>query len=377
MAADAKPFKLEGVIGGSTALTNGTDKLTVEFTGLRVINVENFGKEAGAGTDVRAVDLRHSIESRLGAANKTPTEKVLRNIGPSITYKLRDAAGQATEFNNYMLPVDVDGTRMFLLGMRESTGMPFRYLRIPADDTDSLDGWMRLRAALKNPAMRDKAVQRYAEQAVEPGRPELIQALSASASRALGLFAGADAALQGLGTDAPRGGLQAVSAFMERNVPEAERERASEVLVRILNGVLFELNQLAREGAGLKPLPRDETARNFMTQSVLSLSDGFFYTAPLALMLDDFKQVQASVFQVSRAPGKTIVYLGCFFLIVGVFAMLYVRERRLWVWLAPADGVGSVATMALSSNRKTLEADQEFETLKSRLLQLSPNQVSR
>lgn len=377
MAADAKPFKLEGVIGGSTALTNGTDKLTVEFTGLRVINVENFGKEAGAGTDVRAVDLRHSIESRLGAANKTPTEKVLRNIGPSITYKLRDAAGQATEFNNYMLPVDVDGTRMFLLGMRESTGMPFRYLRIPADETDSLDGWMRLRAALKNPAMRDKAVQRYAEQAVEPGRPELIQALSASASRALGLFAGADAALQGLGADAPRGGLQAVSAFMERNVPEAERERASEVLVRILNGVLFELNQLAREGAGLKPLPRDETARNFMTQSVLSLSDGFFYTAPLALMLDDFKQVQASVFQVSRAPGKTIVYLGCFFLIVGVFAMLYVRERRLWVWLAPADGAGSVATMALSSNRKTLEADQEFETLKSRLLQLSTNQVSR
>jgi cytochrome c biogenesis protein len=112
-----------------------------------------------------------------------------------------------------------------------------------------------------------------------------------------------------------------------------------------------------------------------MTQSVLSLSDSFFYTAPLTLMLDDFKQVQASVFQVSRAPGKTIVYLGCFFLIVGVFAMLYVRERRLWVWLAPTSTAGSQATMALSSNRKTMEADQEFEMLKSRLLQLSSTQV--
>ena len=375
MAADTQPFTLEGVIGGSSALTNGKDKLTAEFTGLRVINVENFGRETGSGTDVRAVDLRHSIESRLGAANKTPTEKVLRNIGPSIAYKLRDAAGQATEFNNYMLPVDVDGTRMFLLGMRESTDASFRYLRIPADDTDSLDGWMRLRTALNTSALRDKAVQRYAAQAVEPGKPELVQALSASASRALNLFAGADAALQGMGANAPKGGLQAVSAFMEANVPEAERERASEVLVRILNGVLFELNQLARENANLKPLPRDDAARNFMTQAVLSLSDAFFYTAPLTLMLDDFKQVQASVFQVSRAPGKTIVYLGCFFLIVGVFAMLYVRERRLWVWLAPTSAAGSQATMALSTNRKTLEADQEFEMLKSRLLQLSPTQV--
>ena len=53
------------------------------------------------------------------------------------------------------------------------------------------------------------------------------------------------------------------------------------------------------------------------------------------MMLTDFKQVQASVFQVARAPGKNIVYLGCLLLIVGIFAMLYVRERRLWVWLAP------------------------------------------
>lgn len=371
MAAQVKPFTLEGTIGGSTALTNGTEKLTVEFTGLRVINVENFGAEVGAATDVRAVDLRHAIESRLGAANKTPTEKVLRNIGPSFSYKLRDAAGQATEFNNYMLPVDIDGTRMFLLGMRESTATPFRYLRVPADDQDSIQGWMRLRAALKDAAMRDIAVRRYAEQAVEPGRPELVAALSASASRALNLFAGADPVLAELGDQAPKGGLQAVSAFMESNVPESEREKASEVLVRILNGVLFELNQLAREQAGVSALPRDDAARQFMTQAVLSLSDAFFYTAPLTFMMEDFKQVQASVFQVSRAPGKTIVYLGCFFLIVGVFAMLYVRERRLWVWLSPEPGQGSRATMALSSNRKTLETDQEFETLKTRLFPLS------
>lgn len=370
MGAESRPFKLEGVIGDSTPLTNGNEKLTVELTGLRVINVENFGPDVGSATDVRAVDLRHSIESRLGAANKTPTEKVLRNIGPSFSYKLRDAAGQATEFNNYMLPVDFDGARMYLLGMRETTAMPFRYLRIPVDDQDNIQGWMRLRAALKDPIKREKASLQYAKQSVEAGKPELVQALAASASRALSLFAGADPALANMSEGARKGGLQAVSAFMELNVPEMEREKASDVLVRILSGALFELNQIARNEADLKPLPHDDASRNFMSQSVLSLSDSYFYTAPFTLMMDDFTQVQASVFQVSRAPGKSIVYLGCFLLIVGIFAMLYIRERRLWVWLAPSPVSGSQASMALSTNRKTMEADEEFETLRSRLLQL-------
>jgi len=49
--------------------------------------------------------------------------------------------------------------------------------------------------------------------------------------------------------------------------------------------------------------------------------------------------------------------------------MLYVRERRLWVWLAPRDGDGkATATMALSSNRKTMDGDREFEQLKAKLI---------
>ena len=109
-----------------------------------------------------------------------------------------------------------------------------------------------------------------------------------------------------------------------------------------------------------------------MAQMVLSLSDAHHYPAPMAFELKDFTQVQASVFQVARAPGKTIVYLGCAFLIIGVFAMLYVRERRVWVWLAPSGEGRAQVSMALSSNRKTMEADQEFETLKTQLLKVTP-----
>ena len=89
----------------------------------------------------------------------------------------------------------------------------------------------------------------------------------------------------------------------------------------------------------------------------------------MAFELKDFKQVQASVFQVARAPGKNIVYLGCALLILGVFAMLYVRERRA-LGLAGAAGRQGVAraTMALSTNRKTMDGDREFEQLKHKLL---------
>ncbi|OSZ74304.1 cytochrome c biogenesis protein ResB [Hydrogenophaga sp. IBVHS1] len=374
-----RAFEIEGTIGGSTALSNGADQLTLEYTGLRVINVENFaGSGAGAGTDVRKVDLRSSIESRLGSGHKTVTEKTLRNVGPSITYKLRDAAGQAVEYHNYMLPMDIDGSRMYLLGLRETPSEPFRYLRIPVDENDSLDGFVRLRAALDDPQMRAEAVRRYATSAVEEGKPELAEALAASAQRAMDLFAGvetvkatlAQPVVNGAAPKDVRGGLQAVSAFLEANVPAAERERASEVLVRILNGTLFELLQLSRERAGLKPLERGEATQQFMAQAVISLSDTFFYPAPMTFQLKDFTHVQASVFQVARAPGQNIVYLGCLLLILGVFAMLYVRERRLWVWLSPAGEQGSQASMALSLNRKTMEADREFDLLKTQLLKV-------
>jgi cytochrome c biogenesis protein len=319
----------------------------------------------GSAVDVRKVDLRSSVEARLGSGHKTTQTKDLRNVGPSVSYKLRDASGQAREYNNYMLPLDAgDGVPVFLLGMRETPSQPYRYLRPPADENSELTGFIRLRAALDTPELRDRAVQRYARKAVDPKRPELTQQLADSAARSLGLFAGLEQ-VQGKRVS----GLQALADFLEANVPEAERPRAGEMFVRILNGALFELDAVAREQAGAKPLPADKV-QGFMSQAVLALSDAPFYPAPMTFLLKDFKQVQASVFQVARAPGQTIVYLGCALLILGIFAMLYVRDRRLWVWLSP-QGEGAQASVALSSNRKTMDVDREFDQLSARLLGLS------
>ena len=268
MHGQAPTIDLQGTIGGVSRLERsgaGGDQLTVEYTGLRVINVENFAAERISGTDVRSVDLRASIDASLGAANKTTTKKELHNVGPSVSYKLRDAAGQAREFNNYMLPVDMgDGNSVFLLGVRDSPAQPFRYLRIPADSKGTMEEFLRLRYALLDPKLRQEAVMRYAAKAVDAKNPELSKQLGASASKALTLFVGET----GGAVSASSAGLQSVADFIEANVPESDRNKAGEVLIRILNGTIFEVAQLARQREGLPSLVPDEKSQSFMTQAV-------------------------------------------------------------------------------------------------------------
>ena len=357
------------------------------MTGLRVINVEDVaqaqkpsgqapGEASGAdgagggagaesGNDVRGVNLAE-LSKHLGSGAKPAGNKQLVNIGPSVIYKLRDAAGQAREYQNYMAPVKLDGQQVFLFGVRDTPAEGFRYLRVPADEDTSVQGWLRLRQALNDPAMRTEAARRFARMAAPTDRVDLQTQLATSAQRALDLFAGVIPVKPG---QPATGGLPALSDFIEQAVPPDQREHTSATLVRILNGALFELLNLSRERAGVAPLsPQQEAARTFMTASVLSLSDAMFYPVPLVLVLDGFTPKQASVFQVTRTPGRNVVYLGCVLLIVGVFAMLYIRERRLWVWLQD-DGLGGTRVkMALSSTRQTLDTDREFERLQRAVL---------
>ncbi|MBS7349116.1 MAG: cytochrome c biogenesis protein ResB [Comamonas sp.] len=376
--SSGQSMEVEGVIGESTTFTrklgNGQpdERMALEFTELRTINVENFSNTEPVGSssavDVRKVDLRNAIESRLGAGHKTATEKKLRNIGPSVGYKLRDQAGQAIEYHNYMLPVDMGEGPVYLLGMREVSSEPFRYLRVPVDHEGSLDGFVRLRQGLSDPSLRQAAIERYVSKVSPDSNPEsaAYHNLLQSTVRALELFAGSG--------QAPDGGLQGVGQFIEANVPPEAREQIGETLLRLISGSLLELAQISRQSNGLPLLDtEDDTTQAFMTKAVLALSDAQFYPAPMVFMLQDFEQVQASVFQVARAPGKNVVYLGCVFLIIGVFAMLYVRDRRLWVWLAPtATAEHSQAQMAMSCNRKLLDVDREFEQLAQQLLAATP-----
>ena len=257
-------------------------------------------------------------------------------------YKVRDTDGQAREYNNYMLPVDVSGQQMFLAGMRVSPNDPFRYLRIPADEQGTVKQWMNLRAALATPAMRAEAAHRFAQRSVPQANGELQKHLEESAVRVLNLFAGVDET----GTATPNGqmigGFQAIAAFIDHSVPKGEQEKAAGLLLRMLEGATWDLWQIVpraeRRARSARSMRRTAASSR---ASINALSDSFLYGSPVFLQLDSFKQVQASVFQLTRAPGKKLVYLGSLLLVLGIFSMFYVRERRLWFWLKDTEQGGT------------------------------------
>jgi cytochrome c biogenesis protein len=331
-------------------------EVKADITKLRTINVEDL--TAGDPAAPKAISEHVAAVTGSAAGKKNIN---LRNVGPSIEYRLTDASGQTTLFHNYMLPVELDGMSVFLAGVQE-TGRPgFRYLRIPADDHGSVKEFMLLRAALADPVMRSQAaanlVQSYRGTAAEQ------KALQTSAERALDTFA--------------TGGLGAISEFLERNVPKAEQQRAADIIARLLSSSVAELYRLTRERAGLVPIGNTpeqlEKAENWSRLAVAALSDLAFYPAPVLFTLKSFDHVQASVFQVSRTPGKLIVYVGCLLLVLGVFTMFYVRDRRIWVWLRPTEHAGGTSVLAaMTSQKRTLDFNREFEQLQLALGRLNP-----
>jgi cytochrome c biogenesis protein len=389
LEAGARSFDLEGTVGAYTTIERpGEEAMRIEFSGLRVVNVSNFAPTNAADVaDYGGGGLWRSLQGHLGSGAHLAVATDMRNVGPSVTYLIRDAAGQAIEFHNYMLPIELDGHRVFLAGVRRDPNEDFRYLRIPADAQDSMETWLQMRRALDDPALRERAAHRYAVAASPPDRPEMTAQLRVSALRLLTLFAGQDPADQPLalgngnhGIPPVQGGLASLARFLELTVPPEDRERVSELLLRILSGSLFELLNASREAAGQPVLQPDVDQQAFMSRAVMSLSDSFFYPAPLLLQMTDFTQVQASVFQVSRAPGKGIVYLGSALLTLGIILMFYVRERRLWIWIeddpeAVAPGERTRVTAALSTTRRTLDLDEEFDQLRRQLLPVTPAPV--
>src|SRR5580698_9552452 len=361
----AKTAPFGGTIGNSASLGNavpGADGQTIEFADFRAINVENISNGSGAN-DVRGVahqTLKEAFDERLGSGAKTSKPLDLHNVGPSVQYKVRGKDGQAREYNNHMLPVDVGGEKMFLAGMRVNPDDPFRYLRIPADQGGTVNEWMSLRAAFENPAMRAAAAHRFALRSVPTSNAELQQHLEESASRVLTLFAGGDSSVGMMQGGQNIGGFQAIAAFIDHSVPKGEQEKAASLLLRMLEGSTWDLWQLAREQAGEPDATPSADTSLFIQSSINALSDSFLYGSPVYLQLDSFKQVQASVFQLTRAPGKKVVYLGSLLLVLGIFSMFYVRERRLWFWLKDTETGGTSVLMAMSTARRTLDFEKEF-----------------
>ena len=68
-----------------------------------------------------------------------------------------------------------------------------------------------------------------------------------------------------------------------------------------------------------------------------------------------FDKVKASGLQLTRSPGKNVTYFGSLLRTLGVFFMLCVRERRVWLRIRPGH-----ALLAMSSDKRMTDFEKEF-----------------
>ncbi|HEX7388099.1 MAG TPA: cytochrome c biogenesis protein ResB [Castellaniella sp.] len=342
-----QPTNVDGTVGQASKVPGSG--LAVNFTGLRVINVENL--EANKLPQPKGVV--REVAAVTGSAVRAPN-KGLHNVGPSVQYRVLGRDGQGHDFDQYMLPVNLNGFPVFLMGTRDNASKPYRYLRIPADDQGGLTEFMQLRAALDDPALRDEAARRFADHNAAPGQQQNL--MYQAARGALRTFS--------------RGGFNGII----NSAPAAEREKILNFAVPMIQLSLVELRDLVHERNHEPPVARGgaqgEHESQWMQSAVLALASLPDYPASVALQLSSFDQVQASVFQIARSPGKTTVYIGCLLLILGVFSMFYIRERRIWVWIRPSNR-GSNWLAAMTTQRRTLDFNHEFERLREALRRLS------
>lgn len=304
----AAPQDIKGVIGDSAPLLLNGQPATLEFTELRAINV--FDKEgSGAG----------GWHSRGMPGERT------RDIGPSLAFRLRDQQGQADTWLLYQQAIKIDGAYYRVLGHQAGGQEAMDYLRIPLDADDGIDGYLRLAAALSDPEQRAMAAQQVAAKVADP---RLAATLSATSSALLEAFQHA--------------GYRALS---ELSAQRDDHEQARKT------GQLYQ-ELLERSASLLAP----ELSPRQLHDALTAYDDTLTMKLPALFTFERFKQVNATGLQVTHAPGAKLVYLGCALLALGVCAMYFIRERRLW--LHAADGK---LLLALSANRNTPALKAEFE----------------
>lgn len=290
--------------------------------------------------------------------NPDPTgTKKFVNLGPSFQYKLRDATGVANEYLTYMQPIRQDDRLFYLSGRRGKVSEPFNYWFIPADGQNGLGRFMAFYKALRD-SQQLKAIVVGTAGASQSARLSSEQERQAVVQFMLNLA--------GQFVD---GGYEKISAAIESTVEPDRREQIAQIyaaaLQRLLKNVYLDV--LRGEGAQIgEELSAFDS--QFFTDAVEAVNLAHYYAAPVFLELQSFKHIEATGLQITRSPGKWLVFPGCLLLVLGVFCMFYLPQRRLWLLVQPLAG-GTTILLAGSALRNRYDFDREFELIKQQLTQ--------
>ncbi len=329
---DQQPQTLDGAIFQKGTLGQGAEAFKVEYNDFRKFNIINLSPD-GKGKP--------------------------HNVGPNITYKLRDTQGQAKEYVTYMQPMQIDGRHYFISGMRETVQDDFHYLRIPVDEDLSINGFMNFRATMMDASKYPEIAHRLALSAIAKNKG--VDNRDTAVKKQF-----EDSVVQLMGTFA-HGGYNEVAQVIEKNVPEKEREVAAKTYIKMINLAALEAYNLSLEANKKSTLVNNAETETLIRDSLNGFSDMFFYGTPYYLQLEKFDLKEASGLQLTKSPGEKWVYLGSALLVLGIFSMMYIRERRIWLLLKPAS---NQVLFAMSSNRKNLDFEQEFSLYREQLKSL-------
>ena len=328
LAGDQKVMPFQQIVGNSKVIPTGQGDYKLELTEFKVFNIQPNPKAEETG-------------------------RKFKNMGPTLTFKVRDSSGQAREYINYISPAEQEGRYFFLSGVRESSTEPFRYLFIPADDQMSLERFFAFRALLNNEQELKRIAEKTAQLSLEsetPPKPEVVAQMAVVMQRLAALF--------------NQGGFDFIMADINEKVPDDKRQMVRESYFKVLQTILgtVYLEVLQGEGVDISKniTPAQEQYYDDLVNTMGVLAN---YKSPFYLQIKSFEHKEASGFQITKAPGKELVYLGCILLCIGIVLMFYVAHKRIWVIIKPLDNNEASILIAGTGDRHQKEFAREFQAL--------------
>lgn len=267
-----------------------------------------------------------------------------RNVGPSVTYKVRNSSGQAREYLSYQYAMPIEGRSFFISGMRETPQEEFKYLKIPADANGSIDEFMLFKDALQNKTLIESVAKKMANQSASGAdeNSNVQESFEISVNKLMTLFA--------------QGGFSNIAQNIDKNIPASEKEKAVQTYLKIID---IASSEIYKAKLNLADKDLNETRILFIQDALNAYSDLFFYGVPYYFDLISYEQKEASGLQLTKSPGQFWVYLGSLSLVLGIFSMIYLHERKLWLLIKAKGGV----ILALSSNRQNIDFENDFKKL--------------
>lgn len=327
--ASRQPVVLKATSMRQFPLDIGRHKYRLEFDQFTSMNVEDMSEDG---------KREKSLNSTLNDVRAVSQEgKKYTNIGPSIVYRIRDAAGQAVEYKNYMLPVLQEQDYFWITGTRSGLQQQYRWLRIPLDKQGKADTFMALREFLKD----GEGLKRLVSDATKDAPAEIREQFILAAENTLNIFA--------------RKGYLGLDEFITTNIPKEQQEKMQGYFYEMLYGVMNAALDETIRRYGLPEWQQDEARNRFLLHSMDAYTGLTEYPAPMLLQLDGFSEVRSSGLQMTRSPGSLLVYLGSVLLVLGTVFMFYVREKRAWILFS--DGK---IRFAMSSVRSERDLQKEF-----------------